>query len=169
MSADSPTLIWQEHANGCVVASLAMVMGRTYREIAEDLCPKVGKWVYAEGKDAVWQQGISLEQDGICLGNDGFGYLVENGYALQTKYRYIYGNSLRDKWPLEPWADVHIALVETNQNHAVVLLRDGVVLDPFYGATTLARYTQVDSITAVWPVNGRAAARKALEGKQGGK
>jgi hypothetical protein len=117
------------------------------------VCPKLGKWVYSDGKDSVWQTGINPATDGVCFQYDGITYLTENGYAIQTKYRCIYGNAHREEWPARPWAPVHIMCVSAGQSHATVLLGDGTVLDPLYDAPRLVTdYAKVESINAVWKV-----------------
>lgn len=144
-------LVRQEDANGCVIASLAMVMGRTYQEVKADICPKIGKYIYPEeGKPGVWVTGINPAVEGICFIGDGNAYLIENGYALQTKYRWLYSQE-RETWPVEPWADVHIMCVCTSQSHATVLLGDKTVLDPLYDAPRrMEDYQKIENITAVW-------------------
>lgn len=130
----------QEHANGCVVAALAMVTGKTYREVHEFLSACLGR---------------DFETVGACWHGDGDMYLIENGYALQTKYRYLWANQQRARWPVEPSADVHICSVRTSQSHAVVMLRDGTVLDPLTpDLKRLSDYSAVDSITAIYKPGG---------------
>jgi len=62
----------------------------------------------------------------------------------------------RPRWPPEPFAPVHWALVEVAAGgHAVVMLDDGSVLDPWDRSRTTLRhpaYLKVHSVTGVWPV-----------------
>jgi hypothetical protein len=100
----------QEDSRGCCVACIAMVTGKTYQEVKA--------WFEMDFND----RGTS--QHGIEE------YLVEHGYTWARKTLYRHNNQQRTPWPPEPFADVHICEVAGTSSHAVVLLRDGTVLDP---------------------------------------
>lgn len=126
----------QEDPCGCVVASLAMIAGKSYSEVL-DLYP----FVRTENK------GLSeLYINHFCN---------EHGFAIQTKYCYVPDNRKRTVWPVEPWAEAHICMVTTHSNttHAVVMLRDGTVLDPATEVPKrLADYKEVYSIRGIYDV-----------------
>jgi hypothetical protein len=114
------THVRQEDMNGCGIACLAMVTGKTYQQVNADLTCRIGgitDWT-------LWT------------------YLADNGYASAWKYPVcLYTNQPRDIWPPALWADVHIAQVQ-NGTHFVVVLRDGEVLDP--AIATPRRYEDYD-------------------------
>lgn len=142
----------QEHTNGCVIASLAMISGKTYREVHDDLAPQLGNFVDVEGKSE-WRRGVDFNKDGMAIMFDGWGWLADNGFAIQQRYKFHY-NIERPQWPLDPWADVHLCSVVTTQSHAVVLLRDGRVLDPLTPEPKkLSDYSKVESMMAVYKVS----------------
>lgn len=122
--------VGQEDPRGCVLAALAMLTGQTYAQV------KAG---FAD-----WAGGISLMFD-------GFTYLAEHGYAVAPKYIHYHPlKQNRDPWPVEPFADVHLCEVITSQAHAVVLLRDGTVLDPnTRNLKKLGDYVKVNVIAGV--------------------
>jgi hypothetical protein len=63
--------------------------------------------------------------------------LEHYGFAYQTRYHHLARLCRdRDVWPCEPWADLHFCEVintRASGQHAIVLLRDGRVLDPWWG------------------------------------
>lgn len=118
MTAESVTsLVRQEDTWGCMVASVAMAMGRTYQETKALFHP----WFFTRE-----QLGIG-ETEAVAL-------LSEHGYAVAIRHEHYHPACChRPTWPPQPWTDVHICEVETSMSHAVVMLRDGRVLDPYYG------------------------------------
>lgn len=79
---------------GCIIASLAMMSGRTY----EDLRPEFP----------------DLEERGGLDFRHTEDWLYRHGYAWQVIYKYHPpGNSERPVWPAPPWADVHMCEVTT--------------------------------------------------------
>jgi hypothetical protein len=95
---------------GCAVACLAMVTRERYWKVARFF-----------GNLELWDDGIAVSKI-----ED---YLAEHGYAIR-RLRWKTGR----KWPPRPFADQHIALVQTDPDadimHCVVWLRSGEVLDP---------------------------------------
>jgi hypothetical protein len=121
--------IKQEDPAGCVPACLAMITGKTYREVADYLAPRVSTWgADAEGK-YVETVGISFAEHGMDFCK-AYYYLMEHGFAWQSIGEVQYNNRDKRIWPPEPWADLHLCDVRTSGFHAVVMLRDGTVLDP---------------------------------------
>lgn len=103
----------QQDSQGCVLAVLAMITGKSYAEVKTGF--RLRDW----------------NAEGVGLMHDGLAYLAEHGYAAAVKYRhYLPFPQHRDRWPVAPFADVHVCEVITTQPHAVVMLRDGTVLDP---------------------------------------
>ena len=134
-------LVRQEHENGCVVATTAMLLDLSYR-----------------GALDLFGEGAAKR-----AAEDGFGdyvmesILVERGFALAKRYRVLQpGNRERVVWPAAPWADArYCALVkhESGICHSVAMLATGRVLDPFNPARTkLTDFHEVCSITAVVPI-----------------
>ena len=130
-------LVIQPERAGCVLAAVATIVGKSYREV---------------------RQCVDLTHDFTEKGtylNVAQALFDRFGFAYQTRYPYDPRlNTSRPEWPCEPWADAHLCevvnLSETGQ-HAVVLLRDGCVLDPWWGVVQgLHRYSNVVSMTAVY-------------------
>ncbi len=138
--ADLPLrLVIQPERMGCVLAAVATVVGKSYGEIRQ----------LVDLSHDFTEQGTFLTVAQSIL--------ERLGYAYQLRYSYDPRLNLsRPEWPCAPWAAVHICevqnLTETGQ-HAVVLLRDGRVLDPWWGIVQgLHRYRRVVSMMAVYPV-----------------
>lgn len=129
----------QLDAHGCIVASLAMVSGRTYDQVRTDF-PDLD------------------DRDGLDFRHTE-DWLFKNGYAWQVVYKYHPpGNSERDPWPIAPWAEVHMCEVTmpSGNSHSVVMLADGTVLDPLTDQPTrLSDYERVGHIRAIYPVTPR--------------
>lgn len=139
MEREVPPVKWvaQEDANGCGIACLAMLVGKTYQQVASEVA-------------SVKAMGLSqwpLDS-----------YLAEQGYAVARRYpSLVHLNEInkpgvmRDVWPLTPWADVHLCGVTLPQGHHwVVLLRDGRVLDPAgWPPRSWAEYENVSSMAAI--------------------
>lgn len=101
------------------------------------------------------------ENSGCCIATVAM--IVQIGYAVRRRYRHDARlKRFRDVWPCAPWADLHWCEVRNTRDsgqHAVVLLRDGRVLDPWWGVLQgLHRYPGVVSIAAVYPVEQREGA-----------
>lgn len=155
--------IRQEHTNGCVLASLAMVTSRTYASIHDELAPQI-PWYDSsepypetdEEREARWHRGIDFSKRSFCL-DDAYRWLELNGYATQMRYRYRWG---RDpvEWPPAPFAPVHIASVRTPSDtfHAIVMADDGSILDPNREPGTwqesFAFYREVQHVCGIYKV-----------------
>lgn len=135
--------LYQEEDCGCGIAALAMATRRSYSEVrrlivmSEDLS---GHTIGA---------GVNVAQvDDI---------LEQLGFAWQARYPSCHRLALpRDPWPCAPWADVHLCHVRNlsdSGHHYVVMIRDGRVLDPWWGVVQgLHRYPGVHSIKAVYAI-----------------
>lgn len=106
--------VGQGHPDGCLLACIAMVIGESYDGVAATF-PKVniGGFTY----HVVYET------------------LNARGFVYQHFYKYDRkANSIREPWPLPPWAPVHICGVDAGRggaaSHGVVLLPGGMVLDP---------------------------------------
>jgi hypothetical protein len=124
----------QQDPRGCVLAALAMLTEQTYAEV---------------------KAGFIDSERGISLMFDGFTYLAEHGYAVAPKYIHYHPlKRHRDPWPVEPFADMHLCEVITSQAHAVVMLKDGMVLDPNTPEPKrLSDYMKVNVIAGVVPLH----------------
>ncbi len=120
----------QEHENGCVIASLSMVTGMTYKQVQQSFKVKVERGVHDDETDA---------------------WLAEHGFAVARKERrYKPGKCNRSPWPPAPFADLHLVVVKEDDYHMVVMLRDGTVLDPATpGSWRLTDYGSVMWVAAV--------------------
>ncbi len=126
----------QEDTNGCGIACLAMITGKTYLEVRDEL---------------VYYDGSGLANHIIDE------YLADHGYAVARKFEAShwqqkkYGRTTREQWPVEPFADVHLCQVETwsDTNHFVVMLRDGTILDPYN-----EHIHSLDAYKDVWNIAG---------------
>lgn len=135
--------VYQPENSGCCVAAVAMIVGKSYFDV---------------------KQYFNVEHDLSCEGINHYEWqelLDQFGFAYQ--YRGSWSPRLNDRravWPIEPWADLHfVEVINTRGSgqHAVVLLRDGRVLDPWWGVLQgLHRYPKVVSMTAVYPIAPKA-------------
>ena len=126
--------ISQEETNGCAIACLAMIMQKSYNEVANSL--------EVNNKGLDW-----MEVDR---------YLANNGYAVARKWKYdctVKQNAI--EWPPKPFGDIHLVQVMTKNNtiHMIILLQNGTVLDPANRELiNLNDYAKVDYIAAIVPV-----------------
>jgi hypothetical protein len=121
--------IGQEEPNGCGVACLAMLTGKTYRQVRDEI-------------------GRSFHNDG-CPDSLLDAYLAANGYAVQ---RIFAGEQ---PYHPQPWAKAHLCVVYACMPHLVVMDEDGNVFDPHdhdQQRLRLDDYSDVVSVAGVWPV-----------------
>jgi hypothetical protein len=83
--------------------------------------------------------------------------LDQLGFAWRARYSNLHRlGTVRNPWPCEPFADTHVAHVRSlsqASNHFVCWLRDGRVLDPWWGVVQgLHRYSQVYSIKGLYRI-----------------
>ncbi len=139
-------LVYQRERSDCLVAAVATAIGKPYQDI---------RFAYDLTHDFS-DEGMHMNAAASIL--DRYGYAVQWRYATDPRLNY----APRNPWPPAPWADVTICDVRTlseHCDHAVVLLRDGRVLDPYWGVLQgLHRFTKVNSMMAVYAVNVEKAA-----------
>lgn len=142
----------QQDTYGCVIASLAMISGLTYEEVAAEY-----PWF--------------RERNGCDLDTVSYDFLWRHGFAWQQVYPYRpdiakpEGISMddwrrdhaRDPWPPKPWAPAHLCQVVVRGGsgvaHCVVMLADGSVLDPLNeNRNTLQDYECVHNARGLWDV-----------------
>lgn len=143
--------VQQEHAFGCVIASLAMIAGMTYAEVLAEY-----PWV--------------VEKDGCDLDTISFDFLWRHDFACQVVYpshpetnspagmamegsarRATFG---RKPWPPQPWASAHLCQVETSMSHAIVMMADGSILDPADATRrSLTDYKRVMNVRGIFDVS----------------
>lgn len=140
---DSPKIkyVAASAKNSCVPACMAMVLGKTLRQVFKDIHEE---WA-AIGKD----EGID---------NDVMDqYLAYNGYAVQRiEHEYEPNKVLIEGWPIDPFAPIHIVDVWSTDPagmHAVVMDATGKVYDPSNRRIKkLSEYQRVFSIAGIWKV-----------------
>lgn len=111
-------LVRQQHEFGCVIASMAIILGEPYETVR-----------------AYWPPDHDFDKRGTA---DSWGdqLLAERGYATRWLSQYVFGKK-RAVWPLPPFAPIHfckvrtVSVKESKHTHMVVLLFDGQVLDPY--------------------------------------
>jgi hypothetical protein len=132
----------QPNGYGCAIACMAMITARTYDEMES--------WLVEHGlARSRMVNGLHSEMWTQVLGDLGFA----NRRMWQTD---TLTNVRRLAWPPVPFATVHIAATRVGEgSHAVVVLADGAVLDPYKRErTTLTHtdYLEVSSVTGFYPV-----------------
>lgn len=134
-------LVRQESPNGCGIAALAMVTGKTYGEVLDDL---------VTGYPTSERIAAHALHDGMVEW-----YLACQGYV----WRRLYAGWALDRWPPAPFAPLHIVQVvqPSTNTHYVVWLPDETVLDPLSDEpTTLARWSgqkpgpRINNVLGIW-------------------
>jgi hypothetical protein len=133
--------VQQEQRCGCTVAAVAMVVGKTYR-------------------DVLAYTTRDFDNDGAQL-EDWFDYLFDHGFCFHRVYRvtHLQGtNKPREVWPPLPFAPLHLCSVMADKgSHAVVMLDDGSVLDPAReGRYTLSGYAATSLVLGLFRRDGYA-------------
>jgi hypothetical protein len=125
--------------NSCVPACLAMVTGKTLNRVVKEI-------------HEYW------ENEGRYEGVDDYivdQYLSKNGYA-RVNHEYEPNKLLIKKWPIKPYAPIHIVDVWSSNPpgmHAVIMLKDGTILDPSNKRIKdVSQYQRVFAITGIWKV-----------------
>lgn len=138
--------VFQPELSGCGVAALAMVAHKTYREARQ----------YFTLERDFTVEGMYDSEMQEALASLGF------AVALFRRYEQRLGGSERKVWPPLPVSNLAICQVKNLRDaawHYVVLLRDGRVLDPFFGVVQgLHRYPEVCNMLAIYRVPGKPAA-----------
>lgn len=129
--------IKQEHKLGCGVACLAMLTNQSYEDVLQDI-------------SNVWNENRGLYK-GIVES-----YLLDRDYLIKPIYKCCHWNgSLRDPWPIQPFAEKHLIECRVNENspcyHFIVMDGTGKLYDPALGLDrTYKDYLAILSITGVY-------------------
>jgi hypothetical protein len=121
-----PMWVGQKHANGCVPACVAMVLGESYEDVCAELTAQP-----QSGHDGDWDaHGIDYMPMDRLLGDRG--YFIRRVFVAWNL----------DPWPPQPFAPVHIAQVNQPNGHQHSVVMDGVgrVLDPLRRDVPLRLY-----------------------------
>lgn len=141
------SFIYQPESYGCGIAAIAMATSTDYWAVrrllvmSEDLS---GQTVNA---------GLNVAQADDIVDQLGFAWRARytNNHRLAVA---------RDPWPCAPFADTHVVHVRSlsnASNHYVCWLRDGRVLDPWWGVISgLHRYPQVFSVKGLYRIEAAA-------------
>ena len=126
---------------GCAVASLAMIAGWSYAEMKA--------WLATRGLTAKRMEG-GLHEGIWTEALNQLGFVYERRYAHDSL-----AGATRMPWPSAPFAPIHLCCVEvpSGESHAIVMLDDGRVLDPWdRSRDSLAHpdYRKVNQIVGVW-------------------
>lgn len=134
-------LVLQPEPSGCGIAVVATVAGKTYQEVRQ----------YIHLDRDFTQEGMYDSELESLLVQFGFTWQVLTMVNPRLSTR-------RDPWPPAPWAPLHVAKVTNLREsglHYVVVLPDGMVLDPHCGVIQgLHRYPRVHQVYGLWPVSG---------------
>lgn len=143
-ASSSVTYVAQPNGYGCAIACIAMIVGKTYDEMEAWLLKqglvrsRMEKGIY----DRIWLEALDVH-----------GFTYAQRYACNA----FTNQSPRDPWPPEPFAPLHIACVEVatgmTGSHAVVMLADGSVLDPYdrsRNTLTHPGYRGVAQVVGIW-------------------
>lgn len=127
----------QADAEGCGIATLAMIVGDTYEAVKAHLDSTDHD---ANGKPRDWTTGG-------CTHYTLDRYLGSRGFYISRRY---------EAWglPLEPFAEIHYASVQqpSNRGHFVCVLANGDVLDPLReGRYRLSDWQKVNQLVGIAP------------------
>lgn len=122
--------VQQEEPNGCVAATLAMMLGTDY-----------------------WSAASMLRRHADCYSSIALqSVLYDHGWAKCPIGRKREDGTEREQYPPEPFAPVHRVSVKLNRGsglyHSVLWLSDGTILDPLTETppSKLADYPHVGCI-----------------------
>jgi hypothetical protein len=131
----------QPNGYGCAIACVAMIVGKTYDEMEA--------WLLAQGlARSRMESGL---YDMLWLEA-----LARHGFAWEQRYQAdpFHNECDRPMWPPDPFAPIHVCSTSVaGGHHAVVMLGDGSVLDPFKRERTSLRhpdYLNVSQVAGVW-------------------
>jgi len=130
--------IHQEHEYGCGIACLAMVCNSTYKQVKD--------WFLKHNIDIEAKNGGSFFEWEL--------YLSEHGYSNTRRFKTINGIE-REEWPPKILGKINLCQVSTksNRGHAIVLLADGTILDPYSEYNmSLSDYKSVDNILSIYKI-----------------
>lgn len=132
----------QPNGYGCAIACCAMILGKSYEAMEQ--------WFLDAGCSRKrLEQGVWDGMYHSAMAQHGFSYVQHYHCEAISQVK-------RSGWPLAPFAPVHIVTTHVAAGyHAIVMLADGSVLDPFKRErTTLAHpdYREVSSVTGFYPI-----------------
>jgi len=137
----------QEDPMGCWVASMAMVVGKTYAEVKAE----TGDTWKRGGHN--WRTGQYLAQNGFAIAlyfdSDQFNQNeTPNEHGLHLNKRWA-------DWPFKAFAPIHVCQVTSPVGgHLVVMLADGSVLDPAIPTRkSISDYAEVREMIGIWKVS----------------
>jgi hypothetical protein len=129
-------LVRQEHPEGCLVACLAMVSGRTYAEVSALFV-----------RDRYEDGGLNDYQVFDFLASEGFFWRHVHCYS------HIGPSKEREQWPLPLATDITICRVDAGRggqlSHGIVVTRDGQAYDPASGLRKFSDYATVGAMTFI--------------------
>lgn len=132
-------LVRQEHPWGCGLACLAMLLGVEYSALFKT------RYAHINFETSVGISNFLMAEE-----------LTELGFAYSKLWRFKSGNIERTPWPPQPWADVHLIMIELQcrKSHWALWLRDGRVFDPYYGETDMQNpnYKSIQQISGIYKV-----------------
>lgn len=134
------TYVAQPNGYGCAIACVAMIVGKTYDEMEawflEQGLPR--ERMVQGSHDGIWREAID-----------------RHGFVYVQRYRCdpFLNRCDRPDWPV-PFAPVHVCCTRVAAgSHAVVMLGNGSVLDPFKRERTSLThpdYLEVSQVVGVW-------------------
>lgn len=131
----------QPNGYGCTIACLAMIAGTTYDAMER----QVLDWGLPRSR---MEQGLWEGQWMEAL--DRLGFVYARRYRCDA---FINGQE-RAEWPPRPFAPVHLLCADVAAgSHAIVMLADGSVLDPYKRERTTLQhpdYQKFSQICGVW-------------------
>lgn len=127
--------------NSCVPACLAMILGKTLKQVIKDLHEH-------------WEDEGKM----LGMGDDVVDeYLAANGFAVQRICHEYEPNKLLIKdWPVAPFAPIHIVDVWSSNPpgmHGVVMDAEGTIYDPSNRKIKkIEEYQRIFAISGIWEV-----------------
>lgn len=132
------TYVAQPNGYGCAIACVAMIVGKTYDEMEA--------WFVEQGLNRErMEKGIYDVLYFEALDRHGFSYV--NRYVGCP---FLNTREPRPGWPPSPFSPIHICCADVAAgSHAVVMLADGSVLDPYKRERTSLVHPDYQKITRV--------------------
>jgi len=135
--------ILQEDEWGCSIACIAMLTGKSYTNMRNQV-----------------QKDFQESTIGLTKGLsylDCYPYFIDAGYAWQIKYRVHHHNKQVDIWPPMLWAPVHwceVQVTDSSPGHSILMLQDGTIYDPLtYNKRSLEDYYKVGVVIGLHKVH----------------
>lgn len=144
-------LVKQEEECGCVVACLAMVLGKTYWEIREE-------WA-----NDFTTRGVPFDKM--------LDYLSDHGHSIvHTKvYSFCHKDFYRNEL-FKPFAPIHIVHVthapDVEHSHVIVMDETGVIFDPAEGNEVKEKCYQVLEVVGIFSHVSESVNQDTAKGKR---